>query len=69
MVDLVVKNLVRSQGGTSAVDHLSPEVADGEFVSLLRLSGCGKSTTLADIAGLDRLVPSFCATAGVCSRR
>jgi general L-amino acid transport system ATP-binding protein len=34
-----------------AVDDLSLEVADGEFVVLLGPSGCGKTTTLRMIAG------------------
>lgn len=42
-------------GGTRAVDALSLEVADGEFVALLGPSGCGKSTTLRMIAGLEEV--------------
>lgn len=43
--------------GTSAVaalEHVSLEVAPGEFVCLLGASGCGKSTLLNLVAGLDR---------------
>jgi NitT/TauT family transport system ATP-binding protein len=43
--------------GTSAVaalEHVSLEVAPGEFVCLLGASGCGKSTLLNVVAGLDR---------------
>ncbi|HEY8472911.1 MAG TPA: ABC transporter ATP-binding protein [Natronosporangium sp.] len=39
--------------GTVAVDRLSLEVADGEFMVLLGPSGCGKSTVLRIIAGLE----------------
>ena len=37
---------------TTAVDHISAVVNDGELVGLLGPSGCGKSTTLYMIAGL-----------------
>ena len=35
-----------------AVDHVSADIANGEFVTLLGPSGCGKTTTLRMIAGL-----------------
>jgi NitT/TauT family transport system ATP-binding protein len=37
-----------------ALDHVSLDVAPGEFVCLLGASGCGKSTLLNLVAGLDR---------------
>jgi multiple sugar transport system ATP-binding protein len=40
-------------GGVLAVDELSLEVADGEFLVLLGPSGCGKTTILRMIAGLE----------------
>jgi multiple sugar transport system ATP-binding protein len=39
--------------GTVAVDNLSLDVADGEFMVLLGPSGCGKSTVLRVVAGLE----------------
>jgi multiple sugar transport system ATP-binding protein len=39
--------------GTIAVDRISLDVADGEFMVLLGPSGCGKSTVLRMIAGLE----------------
>lgn len=36
-----------------AVDDLSIEIADGEFLCLLGPSGCGKTTTLRMLAGLE----------------
>jgi multiple sugar transport system ATP-binding protein len=36
-----------------AVDDLSIEIRDGEFLVLVGPSGCGKSTTLRTIAGLE----------------
>jgi NitT/TauT family transport system ATP-binding protein len=40
-------------GGVRAVEALSLEIADGDFVAILGPSGCGKSTVLRMIAGLD----------------
>jgi multiple sugar transport system ATP-binding protein len=42
-------------GGVKAVDGLSLEIADGEFMVLVGPSGCGKSTALRSIAGLDEV--------------
>ncbi|HEY1670990.1 MAG TPA: ATP-binding cassette domain-containing protein [Trebonia sp.] len=39
--------------GVTAVDRLSLEVADGEFVVLVGPSGCGKTTALRMVAGLE----------------
>src|SRR5918992_4249307 len=39
-------------GNTVAVDHVSADIAEGEFVTLLGPSGCGKTTTLRMVAGL-----------------
>jgi multiple sugar transport system ATP-binding protein len=39
--------------GTTAVDRVSLDVTDGEFMVLLGPSGCGKSTVLRMIAGLE----------------
>src|SRR5271157_2176703 len=42
-------------GGVKAVDELSLDVADGEFMVLVGPSGCGKSTALRSIAGLEEI--------------
>jgi ABC-type sugar transport system ATPase subunit len=42
-------------GPTVAVDDLSLEVGDGEFLILVGPSGCGKSTALRMVAGLERI--------------
>ena len=42
-----------NDGAIVAVDDLSLEVEDGEFLVLLGPSGCGKSTTLRMLAGLE----------------
>ena len=40
-------------GGTTAVEHLTLRVEDGEFLVLVGPSGCGKTTALRMVAGLD----------------
>jgi ABC-type Fe3+/spermidine/putrescine transport system ATPase subunit len=47
----LVKNYGRTGGAQAAVNDLSLEVNDGEFVCLLGPSGCGKTTTLRMIGG------------------
>ncbi|NUS58911.1 MAG: ABC transporter ATP-binding protein [Streptomycetaceae bacterium] len=44
--------LTRTFGDAIAVDRVSLEVADGEFLALLGPSGCGKTTLLRMLAGL-----------------
>jgi ABC-type sugar transport system ATPase subunit len=41
-------------GGAVAVDDLSLDIADGEFMILVGSSGCGKTTALRMIAGLEK---------------
>src|SRR5262249_55736816 len=41
--------------GTRAVDDLSLEVQDGEFMILVGPSGCGKTTALRMVAGLEEV--------------
>ena len=41
--------------GYVAVDDVTLEVADGEFMVLVGPSGCGKSTLLRMIAGLEEV--------------
>ena len=43
------------QGGTKAIDDVSIEIADGEFIVLVGPSGCGKSTLLRMVAGLETI--------------
>jgi multiple sugar transport system ATP-binding protein len=42
-------------GGVKAIDDLTLEVKDGEFMVLVGPSGCGKSTALRSIAGLEEI--------------
>jgi spermidine/putrescine transport system ATP-binding protein len=50
----VVKKFITPEGGVlSAVNHVSMQIKDGEFFSLLGPSGCGKTTSLRMIAGFE----------------
>ncbi len=50
----IVKDFESGGGSVRAVDHVSVEIADGEFFALLGPSGCGKTTTLRLIAGFEQ---------------
>ena len=55
MAEVVFQNLTKVYpGGTLALDDLSLEIADGEFMILVGPSGCGKTTALRCVAGLER---------------
>ncbi|MER7557470.1 sn-glycerol-3-phosphate ABC transporter ATP-binding protein UgpC [Nocardioides sp. NPDC126508] len=54
MASISMKNIVKKYGdGFPAVNDISIEVADGEFMILVGPSGCGKSTLLRMIVGLE----------------
>ena len=56
MPAIELENLTRVfASGVTAVDRLTLDVADGEFVVLVGPSGCGKTTALRMIAGLERI--------------
>jgi iron(III) transport system ATP-binding protein len=50
---LQVQNLTKKFGTFTALDDISLDVFEGEFVCFLGPSGCGKTTLLRAIAGLD----------------
>ncbi len=50
----VVKQFITPEGGIlAAVNHVTMQIKDGEFFSLLGPSGCGKTTSLRMIAGFE----------------
>ena len=52
MAQVRLVDIEKHYGDTVAVDHVSADIADGEFITLLGPSGCGKTTTLRMVAGL-----------------
>lgn len=46
-----ITGLTKAYGGTTALDGVSLDIADGEFLAVLGPSGCGKSTLLRLLAG------------------
>ncbi|MER3543047.1 MAG: spermidine/putrescine ABC transporter ATP-binding protein [Chloroflexota bacterium] len=51
----LVKQFPNPGGGVvNAVDHVTLQIEDGKFFSLLGPSGCGKTTTLRILAGFER---------------
>ena len=55
MAKVSLKNVVKQYGPVKAVDNLSIEIHDKEFAVLVGSSGCGKSTALRMIAGLESI--------------
>jgi multiple sugar transport system ATP-binding protein len=65
MADIALEHLTKTfGGGVVAVDDVSLEIADGEFIVLVGPSGCGKSTLLRMIAGLEEVTEGRVAIAG-----
>jgi NitT/TauT family transport system ATP-binding protein len=53
-IDNVSKSFQSASGTVLALDHVSLQVNEGEFVCLVGASGCGKTTLLNIIAGLEK---------------
>ncbi|MDE0299799.1 MAG: ABC transporter ATP-binding protein [Candidatus Poribacteria bacterium] len=53
MASIELRNITKRFGDIIAVNNLSLEIQDGEFLVFLGPSGCGKTTTLRLIAGLE----------------
>jgi sulfonate transport system ATP-binding protein len=54
VIDQVSKRFTRGSLNVHALDNISTEIGDGEFVCLVGPSGCGKSTLLDIMAGLTK---------------
>ena len=56
MSSVVLKNLVKSYDGKkNIIDNIDLEIKDKEFIILVGSSGCGKSTILRLISGLEEI--------------
>src|SRR6201996_4381992 len=56
MAQIVLDHVEKAySGGVRAVDSLSLDIKDGEFMVFVGPSGCGKSTALRSIAGLEEI--------------
>ena len=53
MVSVILRQLTKRFGSVVAVDEANLTVNDGEFLVIVGESGCGKTTTLRLIAGLE----------------
>ncbi len=53
MGNVVLDNIVKIYDKKKVIDEVSLEVKDREFVVLVGASGCGQSTIIRRIAGLD----------------
>ncbi len=56
MSSVILKNLVKSYDGKkNVIDNINLEINDNEFIVLVGSSGCGKSTILRLISGLEEI--------------
>jgi multiple sugar transport system ATP-binding protein len=55
MAPITFEHLTKRFDETTAVDDLSIEIGDGEFLVLVGPSGCGKTTALRMLAGLEEI--------------
>ncbi|MBL8337839.1 MAG: ABC transporter ATP-binding protein, partial [Rhodoferax sp.] len=53
MANVRLQAIQKSFGSTAVIHGVSLDIASGEFVSLLGASGCGKTTLLRIVAGLE----------------
>ena len=59
MANLSLQNIEKTFGSFTALRDVNLEIQSGEFICLLGGSGCGKTTLLRIIAGLETLTSGF----------
>ena len=64
MAEIVLEGVTKVFGDVIAVNAVSLQVADGEFMVLVGPSGCGKSTVLRMLAGLEEVTAGEIAIGG-----
>jgi sn-glycerol 3-phosphate transport system ATP-binding protein len=64
MAGVSIRNVFKRYGAVQAIEGVSMEVNDGEFVVMLGPSGCGKSTLLRMVAGLESITGGDIAIGG-----
>src|SRR5438445_3102860 len=64
MAKVVLDGITKQFGDVVAVDDVSLEIQDGEFMVLVGPSGCGKSTLLRILAGLEEATEGSVAIGG-----
>src|SRR5574344_839845 len=55
MAEVILKNLKKTYEKNSVINGINLEIKDKEFLVLVGASGCGKSTILRMIAGLEEI--------------
>ena len=50
-MSLIINNVTKKFGSTIALNNISIDIKDGEFIAILGPSGCGKTTLLRIIGG------------------
>ena len=50
---IIFENITKRYNNTTAVDTINLSISSGEFIAIMGSSGCGKTTTLRMLAGLE----------------
>ena len=64
MAEVEFKNVKKTYGTNTVIEHLDLDIHDEEFMVLVGPSGCGKSTALRMIAGLEEITDGDIAIGG-----